>query len=216
MVSEFEAGKSGKSWEILSDLGKRFVDRGLVVGSGGNLSMLLPDKKSFLITGTGTSLDRLDEDSFAVVSLDGTYSSSGTQPSSEYRVHLAAYQSRSDVTTCIHLHPQASVLLAALGIETKFVTVDHVYYLRKIVRIPWIRPGTQEIADAVAREIAGVNVLVLENHGCVVVAGNPELAYSRALNLEEASELTLRSRIVGIEPLEVPSAYREYLEGKGL
>lgn len=216
MVSEFEAGKSGKSWEILSDLGKRFVDRGLVVGSGGNLSMLLPDKKSFLITGTGTSLDRLDEDSFAVVSLDGTYSSSGTQPSSEYRVHLAAYQSRGDVTTCIHLHPQASVLLAALGIETKFVTVDHVYYLRKIVRIPWIRPGTQEIADAVAREIAGVNVLVLENHGCVVVAGNPELAYSRALNLEEASELTLRSRMVGIEPLEVPSAYREYLEGKGL
>lgn len=216
MVSEFEAGKSGKAWEILSDLGKRFVDRGLVVGSGGNLSMLLPDKKSFLITGTGTSLDCLDEDSFAVVSLDGTYSSSGTQPSSEYRVHLAAYQSRSDVTTCIHLHPQASVLLAALGIETKFVTVDHVYYLRKIVRIPWIRPGTQEIADAVAREIAGVNVLVLESHGCVVVAGHPELAFSRALNLEEASELTLRSRMVGIEPLEVPSAYREYLEGKGL
>jgi L-fuculose-phosphate aldolase len=107
-------------------------------------------------------------------------------------------------------------LLAALGIETKFVTVDHVYYLRKIVRIPWIRPGTQEIADAVAREIAGVNVLVLENHGCVVVAGNPELAFSRALNLEEASEITLRSRMVGIEPLEVPIAYREYLEGKGL
>ncbi len=216
MVSEFEAGAGGEAWKILSDLGKRFVDRGLVVGSGGNLSMLLPDKKSFLVTGTGTSLDRLDEDSFAVVSLDGTYSSSGTQPSSEYRVHLAAYQTRGDVTICIHLHPQASVLLAALGIETKFVTVDHVYYLRKIVRIPWIRPGTQEIADAVAREIAGVNVLVLENHGCVVVAGNLELAFSRALNLEEASELTLRSRMVGIEPLEVPSAYREYLEGKGL
>ena len=216
MVSEFEAEAGGEAWKILSDLGKRFVDRGLVVGSGGNLSMLLPDKKSFLVTGTGTSLDRLDEDSFAVVSLDGTYSSSGTQPSSEYRVHLAAYQTRGDVTICIHLHPQASVLLAALGIETKFVTVDHVYYLRKIVRIPWIRPGTQEIADAVAREIAGVNVVVLENHGCVVVAGNPELAFSRALNLEEASELTLRSRMVGIEPLEVPSAYREYLEGKGL
>jgi L-fuculose-phosphate aldolase len=216
VVSEFEAEAGGEAWKILSDLGKRFVDRGLVVGSGGNLSMLLPDKKSFLVTGTGTSLDRLDEDSFAVVSLDGTYSSSGTQPSSEYRVHLAAYQTRGDVTICIHLHPQASVLLAALGIETKFVTVDHVYYLRKIVRIPWIRPGTQEIADAVAREIAGVNVLVLENHGCVVVAGNPELAFSRALNLEEASEITLRSRMVGIEPLEVPSAYREYLEGKGL
>ena len=216
VVSKFEVGAGGEAWKILSDLGKRFVDRGLVVGSGGNLSMLLPDKKSFLVTGTGTQLDRLSEESFAVVGLDGTYSTEGTQPSSEYRVHLAAYQSRNDITTCIHLHPQASVLLAALGIETKFVTVDHVYYLRKIVRIPWIRPGTQEIADAVAREIAKVNVLVLENHGCLVVADDPELAYSRVLNLEEASELSLRSRMVGIEPLEVPSAYRKYLEGKGI
>ena len=216
MVSKFEVARSGEAWKVLSDLGKSFVKRGLVVGSGGNLSMLLPDGKSFLITGTGTSLDSLTEESFAVVGLDGSFSSQGIQPSSEYRVHLAVYQSRSDVTTCIHLHPQASVLLAALGIETKFVTVDHVYYLRKIARIPWIRPGTQEIADAVAQEIASVNVLVLENHGCVVVAGNPELAYSRALNLEEASELTLRSRMVGIEPLEVPAIYREYLESKGL
>ena len=217
MVSEVEVAEGIKdAWKVLSDLGKRFVDRRLVVGSGGNLSILLPDRKSFLITGTGTSLDRLSEDSFAVVGLDGTYSSEGTQPSSEYRVHLATYHNRPDINTCIHLHPQASVLLAALDIETKFITVDHVYYLRKIVRVPWIRPGTQEIADAVAREIVGANVLVLENHGCVVVGKNPELAYSRALNLEEASELTLRSRMVGIDPKEVPSLYREYLEGKGL
>ncbi len=217
MVSEFEVVDGVKdAWKYLSDLGKRFVDRRLVVGSGGNLSMLLPDKKSFLITGTGTALDRLDEASFAVVGLDGSYSNEGMQPSSEYRVHLAAYQNRPDINTCIHLHPQASVLLAALDIETKFITVDHVYYLRKIVRIPWMRPGTQEIADAVGREIVGANVLVLENHGCVVVGKNPELAFSRALNLEEASELTLRSRMVGIDPLEVPSVYREYLESKGL
>jgi L-fuculose-phosphate aldolase len=217
LVSKFEgAAGASEAWKVLSDLGKRFVDRRLVVGSGGNLSMLLPDKKSFLITGTGTSLDRLSADSFAVVGLDGSYSSEGTQPSSEYRVHLATYQNRSDINTCIHLHPQASVLLAALDIETKFVTVDHVYYLRKIVRIPWIRPGTQEIADAVGREIVGSNVLVLENHGCVVVGKNPELAYSRALNLEEASELTLRSRMVGIDPKEVPEIYRKYLEGEGL
>lgn len=217
VVSELAGiSEARDAWKILSDLGKRFVDRGLVVGSGGNLSILLPDQKSFLITGTGTSLNRLSEESFAVVGLDGSYSSEGTQPSSEYRVHLAAYQNRSDINTCIHLHPQASVLLAALDIETKFITVDHVYYLRKIVRVPWLRPGTQEIADAVGRAIVGANLLVLENHGCVVVGKNPELAFSRALNLEEASELTLRSRMVGIEAREVPSVYREYLESKGL
>ncbi len=216
MVSKYELELIGDAWQVLSDLGKRFVEQGLVVGSGGNLSMLLPDGKSFLVPGTGTQLDRLSEESFAIVGLDGSYLSEGMQPSSEYRVHLAAYQNRSDINTCIHLHPQASVLLAAMDIDTKFITVDHVYYLRKVVRIPWIRPGTQEIADAVGKEIASCNVLVLENHGCVAVGKSPELAYSRALNLEQAAELTLRSRMVGIDPLECPPAYREYLESKGL
>lgn len=61
MVSKQELERIGDAWQVLSDLGKRFVDRGLVVGSGGNLSMLLPDKKSFLVTGTGTQLDRLTQ-----------------------------------------------------------------------------------------------------------------------------------------------------------
>jgi L-fuculose-phosphate aldolase len=217
MVSKLKAsGQAGEPWQILSDLGKNFVDRGLVVGSGGNLSILLEDKKSFLITTTGARLDRLTEDSFTTVNLDGSFSNQGPQPSSEYRVHLASYTSRSDITTCIHLHPQTSVLIAALDIDTKLITVDHSYYLRKIIRIPWIQPGTQEVADVVSQSLKEANVLILENHGCVVVAETPELASTRTLNLEEAAELTFKSHLAGIKPREIPDTWRKYLEEKGL
>ena len=117
---------------------------------------------------------------------------------------------------CIHLHPQASVLTAALNLPIKYLTVDHVYYVRKVVRIPWIRSGTQEIADATGLAVKDSNVVILENHGCVVLAPSVQLAYTRVLNLEEASELTLRCHDLGVMPTEVPKAYWDYLKANNL
>ena len=106
MVSEVNWKKSFNN-EITSliAIGKSVVDRKLVVGSGGNLSMLLPDRKQFLITATGSELDQLDQSSFAIVDLNGNLSEGSPKPSSEYRVHLESYRARSDINTCIHLHP---------------------------------------------------------------------------------------------------------------
>ena len=200
----------------LIEIGKQVVAKGLVVGSGGNLSMLLDDRKHFIITATGAALDRLNEDSFAVMDLAANLVSNSAIPSSEYRVHLASYLSRSDINTCIHLHPQASIFASSIDLDIKLITTDHLYYLRKIKRIPWLPPGYQEIADATASALIDCNVIILENHGCVVVASDPWLAYTRALNLEEAAELTIRSKLLGVEPKLVPTAYAQYLQGKGL
>ena len=218
MVSEFEKSASDDEAVLLHELmltGKKVVERGLAVGSGGNLSFRIPGTETFSITGTGTQLDDLNVDSFAKMNLNGDHLS-GVKPSSEFRVHLESYLSRPDVNVCIHLHPQASVLAAALDLDTKFLTIDHVYYLRKVTRIPWIRSGTQEIANACAEAAKESNVIILENHGCVVLANSVALAYSRVLNLEEASELTIRCKQLGLDPIEVPSAYWQFLRENNL
>ena len=202
--------------EDLIALGKDVVGRGLVVGSGGNLSFRVPGQETFFITGTGTRLDQLTTESFAQVTFDGEYPSSGVKPSSEFRVHLESYKSRRDIEVCVHLHPQASVLTAALDIEIKFVTIDHVYYVRNVERIPWIRSGTTEIAQAVGGAVTHTNVVILENHGCVVLAPTVELAHTRVLNLEEAAELTLRCHQMGINPTLVPEAYWDHLKANSL
>lgn len=196
----------------LIEIGRDVVNRGLVVGSGGNISMLVPGEDAFLITETGAKLDKLKTTSFVKVNFAGKFSEKDNKPSSEFRVHLSAYLNRKDIKVCIHLHPQSSVLLASLGLKAKFITVDHAYYLRKVEYVPWIRPGTQEIADEVARLIRSCNVLVLENHGCVVVGPNADLAYSRALNLEEAAELTIRAKTLDLVTKEVPESYWRYLD----
>ena len=172
MVSEVFLNNHKDLLSIMDELievGKKVVDRGLAVGSGGNLSFRAPGTETFFITGTGTQLDQLNPGSFAEVNLNGEVSGV-VKPSSEFRVHLESYRARPEIDVCIHLHPQASVLTAALNLPIKYRTVDHVYYVRKVVRIPWIRSGTQEIADATGLAVKDSNVVILENHGCVVLA----------------------------------------------
>lgn len=218
MVSEITINQSKDLLIIMNeliDVGRKVVEKGLAVGPGGNLSFRAPGTDIFFITGTGTQLDQLEPNSFAQVNLDGDHLG-GIKPSSEFRVHLESYKVRPDINVCIHLHPQASVLTAALNLPIKFLTIDHVYYVRKVLRIPWIRSGTQEIADATARSVLESNVVILENHGCVVLAPSVQLGFARVLNLEEASELTLRSHQLGLNPTEVPKAYWEYLRENNL
>ena len=218
MVSEITISGNKDLQSIMSELievGKNVVERGLAVGSGGNLSFRAPGTDIFFITGTGTQLDQLTPSSFAQMNLDGEHLD-GIKPSSEFRVHLESYKTRPDIDVCIHLHPQASVLTAALDLPIRFLTIDHVYYVRKVTRIPWIRSGTQEIADATASAVKDSNVLILENHGCVVLAPTVQLGYARVLNLEEASELTLRCHQLGLKPTEVPQAYWEHLRANNL
>ena len=218
MVSEVFLNNHKDLLSIMDELievGKKVVDRGLAVGSGGNHSFRAPGTETFFITGTGTQLDQLNPGSFAEVNLNGEVSGV-VKPSSEFRVHLESYRARPEIDVCIHLHPQASVLTAALNLPIKYLTVDHVYYVRKVVRIPWIRSGTQEIADATGLAVKDSNVVILENHGCVVLAPSVQLAYTRVLNLEEASELTLRCHDLGVMPTEVPKAYWDYLKANNL
>ena len=218
MVSEISISKNQDLQTVMNELievGKKVVERGLAVGSGGNLSFRAPGTDMFFVTGTGTQLDQLTPSSFAQVNLQGEHLD-GIKPSSEFRVHLENYKTRPDINVCIHLHPQASVLTAALDLTIRFLTSDHVYYVRKVTRIPWIRSGTQEIADATAVAAKDTNIIILENHGCVVLASSVQLGFARVLNLEEAAELTLRCHDLGLIPTEVPHAYWDHLRENGL
>jgi len=119
-------------------------------------------------------------------------------PSSELGLHLAVYRARPDVTAVIHLHPQTVLLLDALDQAVRLVTTDHVYYLRRVGRIPFAPPGSAAVGELTAAAVRdGTDVVVLANHGCAVVADSVELAHKRALYLEEAARLTYAALALG-------------------
>jgi ribulose-5-phosphate 4-epimerase/fuculose-1-phosphate aldolase len=207
----------------LAHVGAEAVRTGLVIGSGGNLSARAPASGQCWITAAGSWLDRLGAAEFSLISIpDGGSYGGHPHPSSEWRLHTETYARRPDVNAIIHLHPQTSVLLTALGYDVALVTSDHAYYLgevaayylREVAAIPFDQPGSVELAVAAAEAVAGgVNALVLSHHGCSVLADSVELAHKRAVNLEEAARTTYATLLLTAgQTTGVPQVPARFLE----
>ncbi len=195
----------------LIKVGRKAVSAGLVIGSGGNLSARLPGADECVVTCSGSWLDELTTADFSVVAIaDGTVRGGHPKPSSEAQLHLATYRVRADVNAVIHLHPQASVLLDALGKPIRLLTIDHAYYVREVRSTPFIQSGTPELAQAGAAAVAdGCNCVILGHHGCSVLGETIELAHKRAANLEEAARATLTMLQLGDTTTACPPEYLE-------
>ena len=202
----------------LTHVGAEAVRTGLVIGSGGNLSARVAGSDQCWITAAGSWLDRLEPAAFSLISIpEGDLRAGHPEPSSEWRLHTETYARRPDVNAIIHLHPQTSVLLTALGYDIALVTSDHAYYLREIAAVPFDEPGSVELAVAAAEAVAGgINALVLDHHGCSVLADSVELAHKRAVNLEEAARSTYAALLLTAgRPHHVPQVPACFLEAVG-
>ncbi|WP_200332258.1 class II aldolase/adducin family protein [Leucobacter sp. L43] len=179
--------------EELIEVGRDAVGRGLVLASAGNLSARISDRE-FVVTASGTWLDRLTPADFAVLSLDASESGDaalgGPRPSSEWKLHHRAYLARPDAECVLHLHPRTAVVLASVGTPIRRLTLDHAYYLGEIAVVPFYHNGTDELADTAAEALRDHNCVVMQHHGCSVVADTVQMAYRRALNLEDAAQAT--------------------------
>lgn len=177
----------------LIEVGRDAVRRGLVLASAGNLSVRVSETE-FAVSGSGTWLDQLTHDNFAVLSLDlaetGAIRGDGVKPSSEWKLHHRAYRARPDITCVLHLHPRTAVVMASLGKPVRLLTLDHAYYVGSIGVTPFYHNGTDELADTAAAALREHNCVIMQHHGCSVVADSVSMAYRRALNLEDAAQAT--------------------------
>lgn len=187
----------------LIDVGRTAVERGLVLASGGNLSARLPDGDRFVVTGAETWLDRLEHDSFTHMDLEGRVLA-GPVPSSEWKLHQRTYQERRDVNAVVHLHPQHTVLVDALGHRIRPLTLDHVGYVGEVASVPFAPNGSDELANTVAIATRDHDCVVLAHHGCSTVGHDVPMAFRRAMNLEEAATATFRCLQLGNHDLEFP------------
>jgi L-fuculose-phosphate aldolase len=189
----------------LCEVGRDAARRGLVLASAGNLSARLPVGDTFAVTAAGTWFDRLEPADFSVLAMDGTVLGGHASPSSEWRLHARTYGVRPDVNCVIHLHPQAAVILDACGHAVRLITLDHAHYLRRVVTVPFAHNGTDELADTAAAAARDCDAIVMSHHGTSTLGPTIEMAYRRALNLEDAAQSTFRCLSIGDEHAVFPA-----------
>jgi len=202
---------TGQIRDSLLGIARAVAHAGLVVAAGGNIAARVgPDE--LLVTPTGWPLADLDASDLVRVSLDGRRLDGTNAPSSELLLHLATLRARQDVAWSLHLHPPVATLLHGLGIGIRTITTDHAFYLRAIATVPYLHPGSAQLAAAAAAELAaGADVVLLRHHGCLVVADTPDLVVSRALNLEAAALATYRARLLGDDTTSCPPEFLEHV-----
>lgn len=169
-----------------------FFARGLAFGSTGNLSVRAGE--SIWITPTGQQLRGLSPDRLAEIALDGT-PRNANRPSKEYPFHTGIYRARSDVNAIVHLHSTYSVALSCLADldpARPMPAMTPYFFMRvaPLAIVPYFRPGSQALADAITSAAAAAsNCLLLRNHGLVTCGSNWNEAVDRAEELEETAKL---------------------------
>ncbi len=201
--------------EEMCVLGKSMFDRGLTVGSSGNLSARTGD--GWLMTPTNSCLGRLDPATLSKVDAQGNLIS-GEKPTKESFLHLSVYEKRPTAGAIVHLHSTHSVAVSCLADTDPKQPIPPItpYYVMKIgnlVLLPYYAPGDMTLANAV-KEVAGKHhAILLANHGPVVAGKDLESAVYATEELEETAKLYLLlrgNRLRILSPEQVADLQRKW------
>ncbi|MFC3285851.1 3-oxo-tetronate 4-phosphate decarboxylase [Litchfieldella rifensis] len=183
--------------EQIAMFGQSLFDRGLTMGSSGNISVRLADG-GWLMTPTNACLGRLDPARISRLDSERRLLD-GDRPTKESFLHLAVYGERPQSGAIVHLHSTHSVAVSCLpeidpGDCIPPLTAYYVMRVGKLPLVPYHMPGDPTLGDAV-RGLAGKHsAVLLANHGPVVAGKSLEAAVYATEELEETARLFLLLR----------------------
>lgn len=177
---------------------------GLTHAAGGNASVRVGEE--VYITPTGAALGRMRPEDLVRVRLDGTVLAGG-QPSKELDLHLAMYRARPEAHAVLHPHPPHAIAFSARypGARLDAIPATNAgFYVRagQVPQLPYLRSGSRELRDAVARLAHDFYVILLDNHG-LICAGTTLLD---AINVCEEIEQNCRIVLLAGEGARMLSA----------
>lgn len=161
-------------------------ERGLIVGSSGNVSARTPG--GMIITPSGGDPESVESADLACVTLDGTEvdgTTSTATPSSEWALHAAVYRTCAGAGFVAHTHSDACTALACLNQPLPAFHYMVLQFGGDDVRCaPYVTFGTQALADLAAVAIQDRTACLLANHGMIVSGHTAAQALSHSLLLE--------------------------------
>ena len=175
----------------------------LITATGGNVSVRVAGEEAMWITPSAMFKGSLDPEIMVKVGMDGKKIGEGGNPSSESMVHLAIYQARPRAKAVIHCHAPNATILANTDLPFLPISTEAAF-LGEIPRLPFIMPGTTELADAVGKAAQDSHAVLLKNHGLLVAGMSLRKAADMTEVVERTAEIILGCYAVGKEPPVLP------------
>lgn len=189
-MNEVSREHIGRFVEACRDVARR----GLVHCSCGNLSLRV-DEERFLITSTGSWMERMSPEQATLCRTHDGGVLSGNQPSSEIGFHAGILRARPELNLVLHFQTPCATALACRepdGLD--FAVIPEIpYYIGSIGRVPYFAPGTDALAEAVTEAMRANDMVLMANHG-QVTAGRD---YDRVVQNAEFFEFACQILLIG-------------------
>src|SRR5690606_36250694 len=128
----------------------------------------------------------------------------GGNPSTEKALHLTCYRDYPEVGGVIHSHAPYASMFALVHEPIPAVIEEVVVYIGGDIPIcEYRQPGTDELGDEVASNLADRSAALMANHGLVCIGKSPDDALHASLVVERTAEIVWGARALG-SPKPIP------------
>jgi len=181
---------------------RRVYAHGWLAATDGNVSVLLDDGR-IVATPTGVHKGYVSERELIVVDRKGRQLQGTLAPSSELKMHLAAYEERPDIRAVVHAHPTNCIAFSLAGVSlAQCLLPEIVFTFGSIPTAAYTTPTTDEVPAEVRKWIRDFDAVILDRHGSLTVGNDVFDAYNKLERMEHVAEITYRARALGsIRPL---------------
>ena len=159
-AKERKTMKYQETREKVLEVAVKCLNKGLIHGTAGNVSMRVPGEDVVIITPSGIPYDQLTPEQLPAVSLHAELLDGEFKPSTETPMHTAVYRARKNLNGIVH-------------------TVA-----------PFELPGSEELGQAAVNALGeNKMVCTLQNHGLLAACPTLDRAFSAAEYIEECAQL---------------------------
>ncbi|MFZ0664735.1 MAG: class II aldolase/adducin family protein [Acidimicrobiales bacterium] len=181
--------------EAVASASRHLADKGLVIGTAGNISARLGDLVA--VTPTGADLGEVTAEMVTVIDLDGNVVDGDLAPTSEVPLHTGIYAA-TPALAITHAHAMASTAVSCCMDELPALH----YSCLSLGGVPrtaaYATFGSQELADNVIEALKGRQAALMQNHGSVAYGATMKQAVENLELLEWLAELYWRASSMGI------------------
>jgi ribulose-5-phosphate 4-epimerase/fuculose-1-phosphate aldolase len=187
------------------------VQEGYFSGTGGNISVRVPDEEALAITPSNFDYMEMWVDDISVVDFSLNRIEGAHKPSIESGMHAAVYEERADVGCVIHTHQVYASALALIDTPIPALYDEQVRWLgRSVEIIPYAPSGTGFLKKNIAKMVKNNhNAYILKNHGALSLGPDPERAMHNVLLLEKCALTYILALCTEKEVSKIPLVIRE-------
>jgi L-fuculose-phosphate aldolase len=179
--------------KIVLEAAQKMLEKGLVVGTAGNVSLRLPpegDRQLLAITPSSRHYDSLSVDDIQIIDFKSKTVEGDLPPSIETTLHIGIYRARENINAVIHTHSVFASAISVAGLDIPAILDDQVAFLGGEIKLAkHALAGSQEQVANVLAALEDRSAVLLPNHGAVGTGRTVHDAFTASELIEKTAKI---------------------------